>query len=963
MKNKKRFSHLLCSVGFVRFARIALGACLCTSVRADVETLVIDPAISWAVNGTGQVQSIFGGVVNGSSRDEGIDYIRELNLNSSRAFLWGPGRPGHGFKSPWYAAQYGGKPVTREEAFAKWDAFYEAGEFPRQMQEWWDQGYPRNSQIYQTELYKKWGFDGDVVLHNELDGSADRHPDAVNVYYQAYLDTVTAKAPWMKVRFLQFQNEPNYSHWTGQFASDKEASATLIRCFNRLDTFLRAEHRETTLLGPCLASSAFFSWTGWRDWTLPVLREFKHVDYFNYQVYGKGAGENMAWLSMLQAAGEALRDVRPRGVITETNLTPGAIVGSQTFRWESENLFMALEHPDKIALRTFFLLAYPNLKTRQPERGTNILNMQDGELKPSVVYWIYWVLAGTRGDMLWVTRPANPDVRVIASKPAANRITLSLRNSGEDPVTLMLSPGQAGQVKEVLSRWTYMEDETIFHGEQPLVSEADGAVSVTLRPGEVRSVAWRFADALPAPVANLDEREYFSTRTALGIRENTGVTVNVPGPPAENEVAFLRLGVKTDDVLMARELDYSLNGKPGRVIWASQPQFVLSRFGGFPNTWWVEVPLAPGQAADAVNRLTFPEPDANYRLLFASIVYKPFPDARAADAWREARAAGSAGESIRAGLRLEGSLYGGEDTPLELTLANDTPRPVNYDVAWKLPPSISTPGTRSGETAPASVRLESGEHKTLDLSLGVSGRLAEIDEGVVRLMVEDADSHVKRTLSRNVRVYPALRAAGMPIPADAGLTDEFVRTVPVSREWSEGTLSATTRMAWDSRALLVAVTVNGAGEPQAAATLNDFWRADSIEVFMDLDNDKAQSFNRDDFQLFFCPVGPGGDPKPVAGIVGRQVRDDSVANTGPRLEPRFTVRRLPAPGGYTIVCVIPWKVLKPDFSPSAGGLVGCNLSLTARHASGTFDARSIVGAKGKFYDRPDGWSVLRLMPQ
>lgn len=962
-----KFSHpRRLSASLVGLALITFHASQGASVSTDLESLEIDPTRSWAVNGTDEVQRIFGGVVNGSTRDEGMDYIRELNLNSSRAFLWGPGRPGSGgFRSPWYAAQYGGKPVSREEAFARWDEFYEKGNFPTLMEEWWQKEFPKSPQVYQTELYRKWGVTEGIVLHNELDGSADRHPDAVNAYYKAYLETIARHAPWLDVKFLQFQNEPNYSHWSGQFSTNKEASEVFIRCFNRLDEFLEKEGFRTRLLGPCLASSAFFSWSGWRDWTLPVLREFRNVDYFNYQLYGRGAGEHLAWLGMLQAAGETLRGVRPRGVITETNLTPGTIAASQSFRWEVEHLFMALENPDKIALRTYFLLAYPNLKTRVPNRGTQVLNMIDGELTPTVIYWIYWVLSETRGKMLWVTPPTNPNVKAIASAPSADQLVLSLHNSGSEPATYALHHGTGLPVSRIVTRHAHMEGETIIKGETELPVEKDGTVSVTLPPGGICSVRWIFTSEVPPPTNQLEQREFFTGNTASVLRNGDRHALAVPTLPGENELAFLRMGVITDDVLMARELALTFNGEPQKVIWSAQPQYVLSRFGGFPNTWSVEIPLNRNLVRPE-NEIVFPDLDANYRLMYASIVYKPFPDAGTAKEWREAREAGSVGESLQAGLRLEGNLYGGENAPVELALTNDTPQPVDYLLSWKLPPSLSGPKTVENDATVERLRLAAGERKTINMILGVH-QLPEITEGVVSLVVEEEVSQAKRIISRNVRVYPPLRAAALDIPEAANLTPEFVEQIPVSRIWKEGDLTATTRMAWDRQALLLAVTVEGSGEPKAPATLEDFWRIDSVEIFLDLNNDKSQAFDHDDFQLFFCPVGPGADAEPVGGIVGREVRDDSVAFSGTHEEQRFTVRRLSDPaqkgGGYTLICVIPWDALKTGFSPTAGTLVGCNIALNAPDPTGRVVGKSIVGAKGKFHDRPDGWSVLRLMPR
>lgn len=55
---------------------------------ADEVQVRIMPDVQYEVNGWAEVQPIFGGNVNGTSRGEAVELIRELNMSSARAFLW-----------------------------------------------------------------------------------------------------------------------------------------------------------------------------------------------------------------------------------------------------------------------------------------------------------------------------------------------------------------------------------------------------------------------------------------------------------------------------------------------------------------------------------------------------------------------------------------------------------------------------------------------------------------------------------------------------------------------------------------------------------------------------------------------------------------------------------------------------------------------------------------------------------
>jgi hypothetical protein len=914
------------------------------------EEINIQP-YAYSVNGYGEVQRIFGGDVNGSTRDQAISEIQALNLNSARAYFWGLAwYKAPNFiqmpKTPWNVAQYGGKGLSREESFVQWDQFY-AQDFATLMEEWWEKSFPKNDQLYQSELFRKWNLNDGIVLHSELDGSADRHPEAVNRFYSAYLETIHRHAPWMNVQFLQFINEPDYSHWSGQFATVDEASETLIRCFNRLDSYAQDHFGKTRLLGPCLSSACFFSLSGWRQWTLPYLKNFRQIDYYNYHCYDVAAGPHLAWLEMLQAAGEGLRGERPRGVLTETNFRLHDSKTKKRFAWEAQQLFMALGNPDKLALRTFFLLGYPNSHEWD---GTNFLVTQDGKLVPGEIYWLYWTLADLRGPLRWIRPVTGSDLKTCATFPAANELVLSLFNDGEQAITVNADPGvgKTATVLHTTAREAYYQNGILRHEERDL--KASRSVPMKLVPGEVATVRWQFTDPLPAPYNTLNQTQYYCHQTNFLISSGSEVVIGASRAPRPDEVPFLRLGITTDDVLFAKEFAFTCNGKKHSVVWADLPAEVRN---GFPNTWWVELPLAPNEVGTE-NKIKFGDLDTSYRMMSASVVYRQFPSKADAQNWL-AETVRSSGRVISAAMQVPAQWFGGSQMPITWTLRNPSDKPRTYHLAMDLPPEGKLGKINLAEP----VTLAPGKAKTFEDVIELKP-IGAIQNAVCRLKIT-TDDQCSRTLTRNVYIYPRLTATYAPSSPPCDGTFSGWEGIP-HRAFREKGISAETRLAWDAKNLYMRVDIVAPGAPMKADTLETFWQRDAIELFLDLNNQKSQTYDQDDFQLFFIPKS-ASDETAVGGIVPRTIRDDSVATGNVMIEPRFRVKAAPVSGGgYRLEAAIPWDALKPGFVGRPGQKIGCDLALDHFFPveKSTF-SNSIIGADGKPFAHPSQWGILTLM--
>ncbi|HEY3378999.1 MAG TPA: hypothetical protein VGL77_16055, partial [Armatimonadota bacterium] len=762
----------------------ALSACALVTYAADV--VRVDTTTQRVVNGYGEVPRLFGGTVNGSSRDQAIDEIRALNLNGARAYLWPFGWwKDAGFvatpHTPWAAAQYGGKPASREEAAAIYEKFY-AQDFASLMERWWTVADAPGSQAYQMQLFRKWALTDGIILHMQVDGSSDKYPEAVARYYQAYLDTIKAHYPEVKVEFVQLTNEPNYSWWSGQFATTKDSVDTWLRVFNRLDTTLTKSEPQIKLLGPCLASSEFFSWGGWRNWTAPVLRGVQQpLRYFNYHLYDQGAYTNLAWMGMVQAQAEALGRPRPRAVITEMNQNLTGSAQPVRVKWWTEHLFSGLQHPDLMYEYDYFLLVYPSEFDR-----ANILSKDGARFAPRDPYWVYWTLANTRGKALEISSPRNAAVRLFACTPNAQQVVVSVFNSGETPATLTLDPGlSAGtKVTAVTRRLAEYQGETMRHEQLTLPASAT-PVEVTLAPGGVSSLTWQLAGGPVAPTRTVQTQEFYARTVAQSFAKDLTVPLAVPRLPGTADVVSLRVAVSSDDLLNARGLTVLFNGHATPVYWNEAPRQTETEAR---TSWWLDVPLRR-EWVTRENTVVFAKPDTDYRLMFASLVYQGYADAATAKR-EEAQALAAREHGISASLKPVAPLTEQGSAPFELLLNNAQATPVSYRVKTTLPAGLSAADVPATQT----VTVPAHASRTLRGTLH-AGAAPLLQEGMLRVQV-GLDGAV-RELTAPVAIYPARQAMCVSTPPTIdGKLDDWRAVPPVT--YTIPGLTTKTRVAWDA---------------------------------------------------------------------------------------------------------------------------------------------------------------------
>lgn len=587
---------------------LALAAALIAtmpSIAAPIN-LTVHPDTAVVVNGYAEIPDVFGMAVNGSLMSQMTAEARELNIDSARSYCW----PLYGSMpvTPWWGAQYGTKAIKREDVAAAWDKWY-SQDFDANIGRDFVAGAAQSAQINQLRQFSSWGVTKHLVFQPmQPDGYSAQHIGDVDRYFRAYVDQLHKAAPTLDIDYVQFTNEPNYSQWSGQFATTKEAVDTWLSVFNTLDSYMRKNRPTTTMLGPCLASDVAHSWSGWNEWTVPFLKRANDVRVFNYHLYDIGAQESLAWMEMRQAEAEQLRGVRTRAIITETNSLYDKLTRPDLFLWHAQHLFSQAANPDKFAMRHYFLMAY---------LGRDDLFTCDkrGKYTPNNTYWLYWALNQTRGKRVAVTGSLPAGVKSLASMPAPDRLVVSLLNDTDAAVDINVSPG--AEAHAATSRYVWYAAGSLVHGDEAAAGNGS-SVNAHIEPRGVRSIIWTLPK--PTTVARvLRETEYFLPVVARPIDDGATASVHASRLPGKGDDAFLRLGVYTDDPLSAHKLTATFNGAPVSVAWSSlQPDLSPGRT---VTTWFVEIAVPPGSVR-ADNMVKFPAQDADYKLMFASLVVR-----------------------------------------------------------------------------------------------------------------------------------------------------------------------------------------------------------------------------------------------------------------------------------------------------------------------------------------------------
>ena len=413
---------------------------------------------------------------------------------------------------------------------------------------------------------------------------------------------------------LALTNEPNYGWWTGSFQDEAAAVEGWIDLYNAVDAHLRRTHPRTQLLGPCLASEAFFSFSGWQTWTVPVLRgAARDMEYFNYHNYDTAAWSHLAWIEMLQAQAEALGRQRPRAVVTEMNDGADCGKAGRKFEMVVEQFFMALENPDKIHLWSYFLLA-----VQGAGQWGNVASLNGDTWAPT--RHLLALLGPSPDAREHCVRRAlrREQSQGAARAPRDDRLVVSLLNDTSRPVQLTLRSGLPGdaKIRRLVRCSAWRQAGIVWHEEESLAPAAD--VQANLPPGAVESFVWTLAEPVLKAGRKVESREFFSQEVGRKFSSTVEAPVNVPRLPRQDETVTLRFAVSSDDLLAARGLTVSVNGRGQPVSWSDAPasNSTASRW-----IWWMELPVQRAWI-EKDNRIRFSNADADYRLMFTSMVYR-----------------------------------------------------------------------------------------------------------------------------------------------------------------------------------------------------------------------------------------------------------------------------------------------------------------------------------------------------
>lgn len=889
------------------------------------------------VGGFSEVQPIFNANVNGSGGEKNSELVKALNLNGARAFLWSYGiskRP----RTPWAASQYGGKSISRDKlqvAFRKWYGQDFSTTIPENFRINLQRG---SAQFKQLLMFREWGLNENLLFHSQLDGSARLYPDRVNAYYSAYLDAIKKNAPWVKNCWFQITNEPNYPWWSGEFKNNAESVAAWLKVFNSLDAYIRKKHPKNKVIGPALASISTFNWGAYRTWIKPILAGVKYpMDIFNYHLYDFGGWTHLAWMSMFQAESERLGRGRPQAYVSEINYKLKNInVGAERMLFMAQQLFTALENPDKFNALSFHLLVYPKLFNQN-----NIIDVHNGTCRPGTVWYLYRTLSEVRGQMLWCDTGAIPNIRAVAVRPNDRKLVLALFNDGKVPRDVSLNLCLPKTSKLVRFRWVCPDGTKNVIFKEGLVAP-DSLRIVTLRPGEVRTYCWEFKRPLPPVRRSLQTREYFAPIAGKFLADKLTTTIQLPKKPSAKKRWTLRLGIFSDDLLSAEKIQAILNGHLFNLLLnqAFKEQSAKER-----NCWFFEMPLTP-EMLRKKNQLTVKVDDTEYRLMFVSIVSREYPDAESARQRTEAEIT-ERKKLIPASALPIGTIIDGNMATLSMQITNPTDKERKFQVACELPTGI----TFHNISTSFEVKIPAFRTRRIKLKLDSKSDGQAAPKEIVIQILSAGMTPVR--LRSTVSVYPKLKATKFP-------------TKPSESDWEKtptfmfrhDNVSAVTRLAWNSKKLFFRIEVKGPINLKAPKSLDEFWRVDGVELFVDLHNDKNSDYTPGCLQLFFCPRGIN-TPKPMCGKVVRKRQGDWVNATGCKQDKRIVSQAVCESGkGYTLSGEVAWDVIQKGFKPFSGSLTGFDLALTTTGPKAF--SKSVLGLNRKYYNSPRHWGILRL---
>lgn len=195
-----------------------------------------------------------------------------------------------------------------------------------------------------------------------------------------------------------------------------------------------------------------------------------------------------------------------------------------------------------------------------------------------------------------------------------------------------------------------------------------------------------------------------------------------------------------------------------------------------------------------------------------------------------------------------------------------------------------------------------------------------------------------------------------PIKIDGNLREWKAHNMVPDLMHLEGKSSfAHVYFAWDKDNLYIGLEVAGKRMPVEVDT-RKFWRKDSIEVWIDVRNDKTQRrYTEHCHHFFFIPRGRSGKPK-LATACDWKEQGSAIPDTifdHPEIEIASVIERR----GYSLEARIPTSVI-PTYDPINHPVIGFNY-----HINDT-DRRAQWWSCGKDFPRerdPSTWGTIELV--
>lgn len=883
------------------------------SLCAGEQTIAFAPETVLSVNGVREIQPVTGMVCNGESRMKFVEESKALNIPATRLYLW--------------VASPGGKlPLEKrvEALLAKRSPEAIAEEFDRNLHVGkFRDGKTPTAQYWQLEQLGAWNAVGNVTLHLanfHPRSRADFQPYAE--YYINCIREIRKRYPNLEINRLMIFNEPNYEFPRNWDKSLSEGVRLFLEGYNYVKKEVERNVSDLNVIGPGLASSATLSWTGWKDWTVPFLHTAGTATEFNQQIYTNRFNDLLAWDSMLQAASLAIRGKGIPTVTTECNVD----LTIRDKKWqehrfhvdrvrdEASLLFGMMRHPEIFRLKTYFLYLYTcdirDLHYRQP----------DGSVKPAPVYYVFRLLNDLRGSRIYaVNDREDSPVECIASNDRG-KVVIALFNRSDVPQTVKLKRLNGIDFAGIALEerlWDEKETERFRFEERRF---APRPTEFTLQPRELRKYTTFSGDKIRS---ERRETEVYSKVYAQTIAGKP-LSVPLPVPPGDGAGYYrLRFAVYVDDVLNTDVVRWSFNGE------RFSSEFLFEKENRQAQPILSVEKIIPQDRIARENVLKIePVPGASLKLMSASLKFSPLlpgtPSIRRS-------ASGGIGES-------------------------------GYSVTL-LPPSEFQPGLNRIRYSVSS-NVRAGKSPRLEIKLPARWReisrsdreiTVEIPSGEYRgpkmlsALLKDSSGKTLASTRRGAVYRHTLSAApGTGINGNRGAFSSQI-VLPNGEKFATS-LSAS----WNPDRLTFRVELSGR-PVKIARDRNFFWNADSLELFFDFLNRKANVRDDSTAQLVVIPVSSDGKCE----VMSFPYHKDGYPLSSRRLTDVSASFRIE--NGRTVFDLsVPWKVLTEGmnasvaFKPAAGAVLGFDAAL---------NGQDIFGAREKQYAIPSAWGNLKLEPE